>query len=83
MGYRVSKRALNQLTVTMANELEAAGDNIAVMALYPGYFVTRLTNCRSKNDMAEFVDRMAKIIEGVDMSQTGSFVNWKNGTLPQ
>lgn len=35
------------MTVTLAREFEEHGDNIAVVAINPGYVATRLTNYRS------------------------------------
>ena len=69
---------MNQVTVTMANEFRIAGDNIAVISIYPGYVATKMTNYRHKNDMEECITGIVKVIEGVDMSQSGTFVNWKN-----
>lgn len=82
MAYRISKAALNQLTASMAAEFMEAGDGIAVMSVYPGYVPTRMTNYRSRDDMAECIAGVVKVIEGLDMSQTGTFVNWKNETIP-
>ncbi len=82
LAYRISKAALNQLTVTMANEFKIAGDNIAVVSVYPGYVATKMTNYRHKNDMAECIEGIVKVVEGVDMSKTGTFVDWKNETFP-
>jgi hypothetical protein len=50
-GFRMSKTALNQHSVTMAREMEKAGDKVAVVALYPGHLATRMTNYSCSNDM--------------------------------
>jgi NAD(P)-dependent dehydrogenase (short-subunit alcohol dehydrogenase family) len=50
LGYRMSKAALNMLTVTLAEGFQMNGDNVAVIALNPGYVATRLTDFRSRDD---------------------------------
>jgi len=82
MAYRMSKAALNMMTVTMAKEFQMNGDNIAVLALNPGYVATRLTNFRSRDDMDECIAGIVELLEGVGMKQTGSFLDWRGQTLP-
>lgn len=82
LGYRVSKAALNQLSVTMAKEFQAAGDEIAVLALHPGYLPTRMTHGKSRNDMKECIEGMVKVMEGASMAQSGTFIDWRNQTVP-
>ena len=78
----MSKSALNQQTVTLAKELQDQGDNIAVVALYPGYVATRLSEFRSRDDMEECMDGTVNAIERIGMSQTGTFLDWKMQTVP-
>ncbi|KAL6820102.1 hypothetical protein J3E69DRAFT_341195 [Trichoderma sp. SZMC 28015] len=82
LGYRLSKVALNMMTITMAREFEEHGDNIAVVAINPGYVATRMTNYRSKNIMEECIAGIVEVVEGLDMTKTGTFINWNGETLP-
>jgi NAD(P)-dependent dehydrogenase (short-subunit alcohol dehydrogenase family) len=50
LGYRMSKAALNMLTVTLTKEFQMNSDNIAVIALNPGSVAMRLTDFRSRDD---------------------------------
>jgi NAD(P)-dependent dehydrogenase (short-subunit alcohol dehydrogenase family) len=78
----MSKTSLNQLSVTIAKELQQKGDNIAVVALYPGHLATRMSNYNYSHDMDECIAGAVDVIEKIDMSQTGTYVNWKNETVP-
>lgn len=66
----------------MAAEFKNNGDNIAVVALYPGYLPTRLSSFRSRDDMNECIEGMVNVIETFGMKDTGSFVNWRGETMP-
>ncbi|EHK51081.1 hypothetical protein TRIATDRAFT_54996, partial [Trichoderma atroviride IMI 206040] len=82
LAYRLSKVALNMMTVTMAREFEEHGDNIAVVAVNPGYVATRLTDYRSRDNMEECIAGLVEVVEGLDMAKTGTFINWNGETLP-
>lgn len=82
LGYRMSKAALNQLTATMAKEFIMNKEEIAVVSIYPGYVATKMTNYRSRDNMAECIEGIVKVVESVGMEQTGTFVDWKGQTLP-
>ncbi|GFP51960.1 uncharacterized oxidoreductase YKL071W [Trichoderma asperellum] len=82
MAYRMSKAALNMMTVTMAKEFQMNNDNITVLAVNPGYVATRLTNFRSRDDMDECIAGIVKVLENVSMEQTGTFLDWRGQTLP-
>jgi len=82
IGHRMSKTALNQQTITMAEAFRHAGDNIAIVSVYPGYLATRLSTFRSRNDMKECISGVDGVIEGVTIEKTGKFVNWKGETMP-
>ena len=62
LAYRVSKTALNQLTVTMAAEFKSNGDDITVIALYPGFVPTKLSKFQSRNHMDECIAGMVKVL---------------------
>lgn len=82
LAYRMSKAALNMMTVTMSKEFQHNGDNIAVLAFNPGYVATRMTNGRFRDNMDECIEKMAEIFGSVGMEQTGQFLDWRGGTLP-
>lgn len=82
MAYRMSKAALNMMTVTLAKEFIMNNDDITVISLNPGYVPTRLTKFRSKNDMDECIAGMVTVIEGVTKEQTGVFLDWQGEALP-
>ncbi|KAK4176444.1 hypothetical protein QBC36DRAFT_352253 [Triangularia setosa] len=82
LAYRVSKVALNMVTVTLAKEFQENGDNIAVIALNPGYVPTRMTNFHGPDDMDECIAGIVKVIENASMDQTGSFLDWRGNILP-
>lgn len=82
LAYRVSKAALNMMTVTMAKEFQMTGANVAVLALNPGYVATRLTNGRFRDDMDECIAGMVKVIGEAGMEQSGKFLDWRGETLP-
>ena len=82
LAYRMSKAALNMLTVTLAKEYQMNDDNITAVALNPGYVATRLTNFRSRDKMEECIAGMVKVMESVDMKDSGSFLDWRGETLP-
>ncbi|KAK4221665.1 hypothetical protein QBC38DRAFT_491603 [Podospora fimiseda] len=82
LGYRISKAALNMLTVSLAQEFQENGDKIPVIALNPGYVATRLTNFRFRDNMDECITGIVKVIQNVGMEQTGTFVDWRGETLP-
>ncbi|KAL8790984.1 MAG: hypothetical protein Q9195_006129 [Heterodermia aff. obscurata] len=82
VGYRMSKVALTHQSITLAKEFVEAGDNIAVLTIYPGYVATRLSSYRHKNDMKECMDGIVDVMEKASMEQTGTFVDWKNETVP-
>lgn len=82
MAYRMSKAALNMITVTLAKEFIMNNDDITVISLNPGYVPTRMTNFRSRNDMDECIAGMVTVIEGLTKEQTGMFLDWQGDVLP-
>lgn len=70
------------MTVTTAKEFEEHGYEIAVVAINPGYVATRLTNYRSKDNMEECIAGIVKVVESLDLTKTGTFINWNGDVLP-
>lgn len=73
LGYRMSKSALNQMTVSMATEYRNGGFPIVFAAIHPGRVRTRLTGFNGSIDVEESVDSMVKVIEGLTLEQSGDF----------
>lgn len=71
LSYRVSKAALNMLSVNTA--LELAAEKIACIALHPGWIKTRMTSFAGHMGPDEAAERMIKVIDAVDMASTGKF----------
>lgn len=82
LAYRMSKAALNMMTVTMSKEFQQNGDNITVLAFNPECIATRMTNGRFRDNMDACIERMAEMFGSVGMEQTGQFLGWRGGTLP-
>lgn len=78
----MSKAALNQLTATLAMKFVMNNEDIAVVSIYPGYVPTKMTNWKSRDDMEECTEGIVKVIEGIGMEQTRTFVDWKGQTIP-
>ena len=80
LPYRVSKSALNMLSVNTA--LELAPEKIACIALHPGWIQTRMTGFAGHMGPDEAAERMVKVIDAVDMESTGKFFHRDGYELP-
>lgn len=67
-GYRASKSAINQISVTLARDLMK--DNIVVLCLHPGNIKTDMN---SYGDMTpdECAERLAKLVESKNLPEDG------------
>jgi NAD(P)-dependent dehydrogenase (short-subunit alcohol dehydrogenase family) len=83
-GYRMSKAALNMAGTSMARDLEKK--EIAVAILHPGMVATDMTARFGHNDNFQQADDTAAMlierIDGLDMSNTGTFWHAKGEVLP-
>jgi NAD(P)-dependent dehydrogenase (short-subunit alcohol dehydrogenase family) len=79
-GYRGSKAALNQLTVTMANELR--GEGFTCVVAHPGWVQTDMGGPNATLKPEESISALLKIIDGLTPADTGKFFNYDGGTLP-
>jgi len=82
IGYRTARAALNQQTVTLAQDYKKGGDNIITMALNPGWFPTRLTVFKGIVDLDDSVQNMVTTIGRVGPEGTGQFFDWTGEKLP-
>ena len=82
ISYRIAKTALNQQTVTIANELKAAGSKVIILAVDPGDVPTRLSRGHGKTDIDKSVRGIVEIIETATLADSGSFLEWTGRKIP-
>jgi NAD(P)-dependent dehydrogenase (short-subunit alcohol dehydrogenase family) len=78
--YRVSKAALNMATRCLANDLQDRG--IVVVALHPGWVRTAMGGPSAPLTVEESVASMLRVIDALDLDQTGRFLDHRGGELP-
>jgi NAD(P)-dependent dehydrogenase (short-subunit alcohol dehydrogenase family) len=88
-GYRASKTALNQFIRTMANECRLKHPRATIVAIHPGTTDTDLSRPFQKNvDPGKLysprttANRLLEVLEGIDESHSGQFLNWNGSTIP-
>lgn len=79
-GYRASKAALN---ATMKNlSIELKPEAITVVNLHPGWVKTEMGGPNAKISCEASVKSMANIIQKINLTQSGCFLNYKGETIP-
>ena len=56
-------------------------NNIAVLMLHPGWVKTDMGGSKAKLEIGESVISMMHVIDSLDISKTGSFVNYDGKNL--
>jgi NAD(P)-dependent dehydrogenase (short-subunit alcohol dehydrogenase family) len=79
-GYRMSKAALNAAGVSMSIDLKPKG--IAVAILHPGYVQTDMTGHQGQITTTQSVEGMRKVIDKVNIDNTGTFWHTNGEILP-
>lgn len=79
-GYRMSKAALNAGAKSLAIDLKER--EIAVGILHPGYVRTDMTNQTGLIDTSESVWGMMKVMEKLNLNNTGTFWHTNGEELP-
>ena len=79
-GYRASKAAFNAFGRSLAVDLKPKG--IAVAQLHPGYVKTRLVNFGGLITTEESVTGLVKLIENLNLENSGSFWHTNGEELP-
>ena len=80
LGYRISKVALNMLSVSLAHDLKGRG--IAVGLYHPGLVGTDMIGRVGDITPDEAAERLAQRIDELSMENTGSFWHSNGESLP-
>ena len=78
--YRSSKAAINSVVKSLSVDLR--DDNIAVVALHPGWVRTEMGGPNGLIDVQESVTGLKRVLDGLDMSQTGGFLDFRGQEIP-
>jgi len=88
-AYRASKAAQNQLTRTLAIELQRRSPSVIVVALHPGTVDTDLSAPFQRRvpadrlfDVRRAVRQLLDVIDGLGPDDTGSFRAWDGEPIP-
>ena len=85
-SFRSSKAALNQIVRTAALELRRTHPLGVVVSYHPGTVATRFSEGRGRQlarlSAAEAASRCLRVLDGLDASQTGSFLDHRGATVP-
>jgi NAD(P)-dependent dehydrogenase (short-subunit alcohol dehydrogenase family) len=79
-GYRASKTALNMLNSTLALELGKTG--LIAVVMHPGWVKTRMGGAGAQIDTTQSVSGMLSVIEGLEASDNGRFLDYRGKELP-
>jgi NAD(P)-dependent dehydrogenase (short-subunit alcohol dehydrogenase family) len=75
LAYKVSKAALNQLTVNMARDFVRDEANVTANAIHPGWIPTKVSGFTGPDDMQEVVDSIVETIIRLGSSDNGRFMD--------
>jgi NAD(P)-dependent dehydrogenase (short-subunit alcohol dehydrogenase family) len=88
-GYRASKTALNQFVRTLANECRLKHPRAAIVAIHPGTTDTALSRPFQKNVAPDKLysprvtaERLLGVLESIDETHSGQFLNWNGSIIP-
>jgi NAD(P)-dependent dehydrogenase (short-subunit alcohol dehydrogenase family) len=78
--YKCSKAAVNMLTVSLS--LDYAKDGITVVCIDPGWIKTDMGGKAAPLTLPEAIPSLVKLIGSLDLSKTGSFLQYNGNILP-
>jgi NAD(P)-dependent dehydrogenase (short-subunit alcohol dehydrogenase family) len=78
--YRASKAALNMFTRNLAIDLK--DDGIIVVAVHPGWVRTDMGGPNGPLSVEESVHDLQRVVDGLTLEQTGSFLDWRGHPMP-
>lgn len=80
-GYSASKAALNMMSKILSFELR--DHEIIVVSLHPGWVKTTMTrNENAPLEPEESISGMIRVIESLEMKDSGRFLDWKGNEIP-
>lgn len=79
-AYRISKAALNMVSVNMAHELRELG--IATMVVHPGWVRTAMGGRTAPLSTEESVIAMIEVIEELELASSGCFRDYTGAEVP-
>ncbi|KAH8902943.1 NAD(P)-binding protein [Coniochaeta sp. PMI_546] len=82
LGYRLSKTALNQLTVSLGREFRSHDSKVTVNTIHPGWLPTAISSFTGPDDMDVQTGLMVETIERFRPDETGLYVNAKGEDMP-
>ena len=78
--YKCSKAAVNMLTVSLS--LDYAKDGITVVCIDPGWIKTDMGGKAAPLTLSEAIPSLVKLIGSLDLTKTGSFLQYNGKTMP-
>lgn len=79
-SYNISKAALNMAGALLAKAL--AERRIAVAMLHPGWAQTDMGGDSASLPVADSVQGLLRVIDGLRLAQSGGYFDWQGRTLP-
>ena len=80
-GYSSAKAALNMITKMLSIQLK--DHSITVVSLHPGWVRTTMLYCdNAPLEPLESISGMIRVIDSLELKDTGSFLDWKGNELP-
>ena len=79
-SYCTSKAALNMITKILSNDLREK--EITVLAIHPGWVLTDMGGPDAPLEKEETISMLINLIETIEISDTGKFLDWQGNALP-
>ena len=78
--YKCSKAAVNMLTVSLSIDLRNHG--VTVVCIDPGWIKTDMGGKAAPLNLPEAIPSLVNLIGSLDLSKTGSFLQYNGRTMP-